>query len=1503
MNNVNSPSVFVFFATFISTAFIHLGIGEGAIAQVAPAPGGTNTRVTRQGERFIIDGGTLSSDERNLFHSFESFGLSAEQIATFLANPDLRNILGRVVGGSPSLIDGLVEVSGGTANLFLMNPAGVIFGPNARLDVSGDFTATTATGIGFEDGMFQAIGENDYAQLVGDPSTFAFATSVPGSIVNAGDLRVPTGSSLTLLGGTVINSGTLAAPGGEITVAAVPGDRLVRISHDGLLLNLEIETLDPSDAAQDAANPAALPFTPLALPELLTGSNLGNATGVEVNADGSVRLTGSSASVAATPGTALVSGYVTVESASENSALASVTESSINVLGDRIALLNADVDASGPAGGGTIRIGGDYQGQGEIPNAQLTYVDATSTLAADALSASSPANGGRIIIWADQTTQFYGAISARGADGGGDGGFVEISGLEHLAFDGQVDVGAPAGEWGTVLFDPRDINIITGVLAGADDAQLDDGVIFGDDGGTAVDFEISDIALTSVVGDVILQASRDINLQTDLDFTNTSVTGLDFLAGRDVNGADQSITAPAIPIEIEAGGDITLGDLNTSTLLSDTDGGSITLDAGGAMTVGNLTTASLADVESGDGGTIQLTSGSDLVVGDLDTRSATGNGGAIALTADGSITTAAMTSTAMTSTTGSDGPGGDIRLAADEDENGEGRVILEGSVTTTGRSIDITGRSVDEAGITVIDGTLDSGGGEVSLDGASTNAPGVLFSGTASINSAGGDVDVTGESAGPVGIALNSANPETGETITSEGGDITLRSSSTIIVDGTLNASAPDSPSSEEPEPDDSGDDSGDDAGDDADPGDDGSDDDSGVDDSGLDEGGVLIESTNGDIVVQDIDTRSSIEDGRPITLRAPNGLAIAGDLNSSGQSGGDILIEAQTRIRTGTIVSRGLSENGGDVTLDPDRNVRVSFIDAQGGVDGVGGTVDITAGRFFRATDTFIDDAGVVASISTIGGLNSGLEGGAITIRHGGGRRDVPFIVGRLNPVNGTVGAMTRGELTLSPRQSFRESFSQNSIQILTDGEDVGGVGALPLVASGPCPPDCDRTSTEPPNSSSISMSAADPSVQQSILTVEDATQVLQRIEREAGIRPALIYVSFVPAQISLNPGFSQLEIAATEEVLDYFGRTDEALAVNEELEIVHEPQQTDQLELLLLTPDGEVIRRQLRGVTRSEMRDVSAQLFSQVTNPRYIRTTGYLPSAQQLYRWIIEPLEADLQEQGIENLSFVMDSGLRSLPIAALHNGEQFLVERYSLGLMPSLNLVDTRYRDIRNMQVLAMGAKDFVDQPSLPAVPVELEAITDDLWSGVAVLGDRFTITNLKLERQERPFGIVHLATHGEFRPGSPEQSYIQFGDRRLRLSELRELGLNDPTVELLVLSACRTAIGDEDAELGFAGLALQAGVKSALASLWYVSDEGTLGFMTEFYRQLQDAPIRSEALRQAQIAMLNGDVRLEGGVVRGSRGGMIPLPPEITSPISDDLSHPFFWAAFTMVGSPW
>ncbi|NEQ66021.1 MAG: CHAT domain-containing protein, partial [Symploca sp. SIO2D2] len=273
-------------------------------------------------------------------------------------------------------------------------------------------------------------------------------------------------------------------------------------------------------------------------------------------------------------------------------------------------------------------------------------------------------------------------------------------------------------------------------------------------------------------------------------------------------------------------------------------------------------------------------------------------------------------------------------------------------------------------------------------------------------------------------------------------------------------------------------------------------------------------------------------------------------------------------------------------------------------------------------------------------------------------------------------------------------------------------------------------------------------------LTTLTQTRELLLNIEKETGVKAALIYVAFVPQTIT--PG---------------------APSQNYQ----------DQLELILVTAEEPVIRHRVEGTTRRQVLSVAREFRLEVTNSQ---SQNYQMSANQLYDWVITPLEAELQARGINNLVFLLDNGLRSIPIAAFHNGQEFLIEKYSIGLMPSISLSDTRYQDVENLQVLAMGAAKFTNRKSLPAVPIELSLITSSLWQGKSFLNKEFTLENLNSQRLQQPFGIIHLATHADFQPGKLTNSYIQLWDTKLRLNQLSQLGWNNPPVELLVLSACRT-----------------------------------------------------------------------------------------------------------------
>ncbi|MEQ8757255.1 MAG: CHAT domain-containing protein [Coleofasciculus sp. G1-WW12-02] len=2100
-----SAPIYLKILSTLTLCLTTLGFMSSGLTQPIVSDDSTDTIVTPDGNRFDIQGGKLSGDGANLFHSFSEFGLDSGQIANFLSDPSIQNILSRITGGDPSVINGLIQISGGTSNLFLMNPAGIIFGNNAQLNVPAAFTATTATGISLGDNLFNATGINNYTSLVGEPNGFVFNTPEPGSIVNTGTLEVDSGQNLSLIGGTVVSTGELVAPEGQITVATVPGNQWVRISQAGNLLSLEVPV---------AAT--AVPFTPLSLPQLLTGGNVSNATGLSVNDQGEVALTGSGIAIdngdvvakTVTGGTALLSaennltlvesqltttgdlqllaqdtvqvrdsvvnpfiaqagdklivqgnqnvdifalnhpasgffsggdmvfrssttiggdthystggnflieqldgsagnlespydpvilasgdvklqdytgaslhilaggrvelGIVTITGTdlenntinpnNPNSFLASlatvqlsdgtiieingstsptldiragidwmaiggdpgnlapgtlkptfepVTNANIRVgniridqPSSRVLLTNqynpnnlrgnirsgqidvssnsgnagsVAIDSRGDTRTGPIRSRANVSGDGgdiilnaesniEIGNSGGSDIDSRGdnggniTLDAggtirmtNALSRgretgttgdggditiaargninsgniqTSGANGGKITIDSGGVIDTTGPLKNEGTiescsniacDGAGESGNIAVQATTIITrgiqsngdLDGNISLTSNEiqlkqaenpdarpelpfiGGTGTLQFQPLDGETIT-IDSGGNDLILDNplqlggNVSFNTSGGnvtlngtvdgnynlslntdtgtatfngivgslnslnvistdangkTIINHDItanqlefnnrvevlSNSTLTLTQGEVQLSPRIDfmsnLELKADLvistnensqiNFNNTvdgthdltilnpgvtsffgevgSITRLNTIS-TDEAGTTQinkNITANQLDIQdsvevlsdlsltadkIDFGSTITgtnrnliLQSSNTADIFSlagsensqDATGfqdgfKSLTirnLNSDGQIDLSNLTFRDPVRIELPDGviainGNVSGTDDASITLNSTTINlnaNITTEGGGIAFNADKVELTNDVTLNSRSNP---------ISFQGTVDGNHDLTILSSGTITfggAVGSATPLDTLTTDAGGITQLQGNVtanrlnlqdpvdvlsnlsltaaaidlnsietstnktltlqplnpnqdfslnggifkdgfptitigrESGGGTITLDNNFT------FSDPVTVQSPRGDIVLNGILMGEnnAAITLNAATTTLNSNIITAGGNLTflgdrvnlgadvdlnaaggtirfdgivdgdralrLFSSGTTTFSGAVGSVTP-------------------------------------LNSLTTDAGGTTqfnrnvtasrlsiqdtlavlsdlsltaseitlgatVTGSNTNLVLQPLNPTQdftltggvfeegfqSLRIGRdngsgaialngnltfsdPVTILSPIGsgsitatgtitgfdnatvslqanqgidvnditanagisltsnqaTVTTGNLNTSGVNrGGDTTVKAKTEIQAGAINSSATQGNAGNVTLDPEGDIEVDSINAQGGTNGRGGNVDITTEQFFRATDTFGDRTGTTTSISTAGGNG----GGSVTIRHQGGRI-IPFTVGEdYNDMNGTRGAIATGNDNQIIQGSYPNPYTQgiapSQIQLITPEtqnpitpEFSPSQRLLPQEES---PSKLPVETSLPSISIDTLFGTIDSAYTQEfesyldksgtqILTLSEARQLLQDITQATGVKPALIYVMFVPNSISSS--------SAT-------------------------PQDNDQLDLVLVTAQGEPIQKSIP-ITRAEVLQVAQQFQETVTNVRDAKS--YLAPAKQLYEWLITPLEADLQAQGIQNLVFVMDKGLRSIPVAALHNEQRFLIENYSVGIMPSLSLTDTRFQSVKDTQVLAMGAAKFSDQKPLPAVPVELEVITQKLWQGQFFLDEGFTLDNLKAQRKKQPFGIIHLATHADFRPGAISNSYIQLWNSKLRLDQLPELGWNNPAVELLVLSACRTALGDENAELGFAGLAVQAGVKSTLASLWYVSDEGTLALMTQFYNHLKTAPIKAEALRQVQIDMLKGQVQLKNGQLITSAGTIL-LPSEL--PQSQDFTHPYYWASFTMVGNPW
>ena len=567
------PSYYLSFVAVLGGVipnFLPPNIPSSLAQSITPAGDGTGTIVTPDGNQLNIQGGTTSGDAANLFHSFDNFNLNSGETANFLSNPQIRNILGRIVGGDVSRINGLIQVTGGNSNLFLMNPTGFVFGANARLNLPANFTATTANGISFANNWFNAFGTNNYSNLIGDPNAFAFTMEKPGSIINAGNLEVFSGNSITLLAGTVVNTGTISASEGQIVLAAVPGQNLVRLSSPGHLLSLDIQ---PITSDNNLPNNVVIPIK--SLPDLLTTGSAGYNLGLVTNADGSVKLAVNDIIIPKDPGTAIASGNLDVSGQQGGK---------VNVIGDKVGVIDANINASGNNGGGTVLIGGDYQGKGTVPNAKITVVDESSTIKTDAINQG---NGGKTIVWADNSTTFKGNISGQGGINGGNGGFAEVSGKENLSFQGNVNLSAAQGQKGTLVLDPKNIIIAT---SGTDNINYND--LFNENPTTDVTISPNNIVNSLQNNDLVLQANNDITVNNAIDSSGNSNSGnFTLQAGRSI----------AINDDIKIKGNFSATANDTSAIPANRDSGNASITLASGKTIDTSTSNGNITLKYGSG--------------------------------------------------------------------------------------------------------------------------------------------------------------------------------------------------------------------------------------------------------------------------------------------------------------------------------------------------------------------------------------------------------------------------------------------------------------------------------------------------------------------------------------------------------------------------------------------------------------------------------------------------------------------------------------------------------------------------------------------------------------------------------------------------------------------------------------------------------------------------------------------------------------------------------------
>ncbi|MBL9001104.1 MAG: filamentous hemagglutinin N-terminal domain-containing protein [Phycisphaerae bacterium] len=670
-----------------------------------------DVNISRSGAETIIRAG------RNSIINHRSFDIARGETVRFIQPDAASRVLNRITGASPTRIDGSLIANG---RVYLVNPAGVYFSGTARVDVARLYAAGAN------------LSDRDFVRGL---DRF---TDARGAVINEGTL---TANFIGLLGKTVTNGGTINAPRGTVVMAA--GEDILIGERTG---NVFVKV---SGVASESAGGAAVTNTgTINAQRGRVSMAAGDVYSMAIRAGGKVK-----AAKARIEGQG--SGEVRVDGSID---AGGATGGDVRVLGEKVSLEGASIDARGDTRGGHVLVGGEFQGKGTERRAVETTIDANSIIRADA---TAKGDAGTVVVWSDNQTNFAGTITATGPAGGGDGGNVEVSGKENLEYGGIVRIGAVKGRGGSLLLDPQNITVDAAGAASA--AQV---AAFNTNANT--DRTVSNATLDAVGGNVTLQANNDITVNQAINLTTGGAT-LTMQAGRSIL-LNQSITTNNGAITLIAN-DVTDGSANTVQAANRSNGtalitfaSGVTINAGSAniqitmntgstrvgaaatsgnITLGNLTTtghALVRNIGPTAGSGIVRQSGTSLVAASSVAFDVSGAGGGGGVGASGSpIRTAATNVEALGGTGGVflDNPGGGTTY---------GGATLGGltgvSATTTGEV------SIAAGGAATISENIASGTGDITITTTG------LLTNNAAVSTdfgAGSDISVTSAGAGGSG--------------------------------------------------------------------------------------------------------------------------------------------------------------------------------------------------------------------------------------------------------------------------------------------------------------------------------------------------------------------------------------------------------------------------------------------------------------------------------------------------------------------------------------------------------------------------------------------------------------------------------------------------------------------------------------------------------------------------------------------------------------------------------
>ena len=1143
---------------------------------------------------------------------------------------------------------------------------------------------------------------------------------------------------------------------------------------------------------------------------------------------------------------------------------------SLTLTGDLVSVgEGSQLLATGTVEGGLVQVGGSWQNSDPtVRQASQTWMKPGSVVDA---SSTGSGNGGTVVIWSDLNnpsggTVAQGTLLARGGDVAGNGGQIETSGPVLVAEPERLDVTAANGLSGDWLLDPFDITIGSGQTNITPDSSVSGQLFQSSSSGSFV--SAAEIGSALISGNVIIQTGPSDDSSESGNITWESGASIDY-------------SSSSANLVLDATGDI---ELNSSIT---TGSGGLSLDAeqGYVASSSGITLALNGPLNISTGNTTIGTSGDSSPPLMAATLTGSGNlnksgAGRLIVSGDSSSwsgNTTIQAGTLRATATNALGTGSYTKAQSGAIFEVAGGISLGENVELDGgKLLSLSGdNSITLPVLLRSSSTIEVKQDSLTLSDTVSSDSGV----SASLTLAGAG-DITLQDALNLGdsqIVVSSVQSSFGSgglQSSSAPGDILHIGSGTARFKGSLNVTKVESTGG----------------------------------------GTVWMDQPSGSEVLPDI---SSIFLDNASFLRRDSSETVTNTSLKLGSGGGGISVGSGfdlvwdaavtgsgsfTKAGGGTLTfpaTASISYTGSTFVSDGSL-VDLSSSASPSSVSGGSGSDAVTS----SPTDTSIDTSTETTDAPTdpptdvpIDEIDEVEIDETSDLEEQQDVAEVPFDDDQLEElvVIAEVSVLTSNESSSAAGSDSSSSASGGSIT--TQSQAVGPVLQVDVGSGGDSAASVAGTTAPPPAASgspqTVSPEQAVAEFQKSDESATSRTASLLGLPQDA-LRTSLRSVEDVQNILSrvkrdgLAPNPAVLQVRFTQQTSASNGQDEDAF-----------------LDLTLIGSDAPVEARRV-SLNRGRFSSLLKALYRQLSRQEPLAVDDPASPSRQLHALLVAPILESLQGQEIETLLIAADQGLQAVPFAALSDGTSFFGEKYAFGLTPSLALTPLAPSQSSSGRQLALGASEFETLAPLPLVPQELEQLEASAGAD-RYLNDDFSPQALLNGAADQRYDRVHVATHADFRPGGPAQSVLHTGTGPMSMAQLAKLRSErrDTPLDLIVFSACRTLLGDPDSELGFAGLALQAGARSAVGTLWYVDDVVTSAFFVQFYRLLDQGLPKAEALQRTRQLFASGAIQLQGDVVVGA--GEVPLLTELTPAqrrrIAGGVQHPYFWSGIELIGSAW